>query len=268
MDNCVPNISVIMSVLNGEEYMDRGIQSIINQTYTDWEFIICDDGSTDNTWNILQEYAKKDKRIIPIRNEKNYGLAYSLNKCIQKSKCEILARQDADDESLLNRFELQYSYIIEHPEFAIVGTSWNNISDDGCWKTMPIKYPEIKDLLWDGGFMHPSWMMRKSMLKKVDYYTVSDNTIRDQDYHLVLKLYGAGMKMCNMQAVLYNYTNNSGTFARTKNWKRVKGLMWIRFDGFRQNKLPIWCYVYVLKPLVKNLLPTFLTKRYYLRNKK
>ena len=267
MNNITPKISVIMSVLNGASYMDKGIQSIVNQTFIDWEFIICDDGSTDHTWDILQDYAKKDQRIIPIRNDANKGLAYSLNKCIEKAKSEILARQDADDESELNRFEIQYPFVIEHPEYAIVGTSWNNISDDGCWQTIPIKSPNIKDLLWDGGFMHPSWMMRKSMLQKVGYYTVSENTRRDQDYHLVLKIYGAGMKMCNMNDVLYNYTNDNSTFARTKNWRRVKGLMWIRFDGYRRNKLPFWCYIYVMKPFVKNLLPTAITKRYYLRNK-
>lgn len=263
-----PKISVIMSVLNGESYMEKGIESIIKQTFDDWEFIICDDGSTDNTWKILQDYAGRDKRIIPIKNDSNRGLAYSLNRCIEKAKSEILARQDADDESLLNRFAIQYPFILAHPEYAIVGTSWNNIDDEGKrWITTPIENPVIRDLLWDGGFMHPSWMMRKSMIKKVGYYTVSENTKRDQDYHLVLKIYGAGMKMHNMPNVLYNYTNDSRTFARTKNWKRVKGLMWIRFDGYRRNKIPFWGYIYVLKPLVKNILPVAITKRYYMRNR-
>ena len=89
MNNITPKISVIMSVLNGASYMDKGIQSIVNQTFTDWEFIICDDGSTDNTWDILQDYAKKDQRIIPIRNDANKGLAYSLNKCIDKAKVKF-----------------------------------------------------------------------------------------------------------------------------------------------------------------------------------
>ena len=267
--NNEPKISVIMSIFNGETYMKKGIDSIINQTFTDWEFVICDDGSSDNTWAILQNYAMKDSRIIPIKNDENRGLAYSLNKCIEKSKSEILARQDADDESLINRFEVQYSFVMRHSEYAIVGTGWNNIGDNGeCWETTPIQNPKINDLLWDGGFMHPSWMMRKSMIKQVGYYTANENTRRDQDYHLVLKLYSLGMKIYNMEDILYNYTNDKETFARTKNWKRVKGLMWIRYDGYRRNKLPWWCYAYVLKPLIKNLLPTVITQKYYLRNKK
>ena len=270
MDNTqIPKISVIMSVLNGESYMSKGIDSIIAQTFTDWEFIICDDGSTDKTWNILQEYALKDNRIKVLKNDHNRGLAYSLNKCIEQSKSNILARQDADDESVPNRFEVQYPFVIKHPEYAIVGTSWYNLDSDGSrWITYPKSNPNIKDLLWDGGFMHPSWMMRKNQLEKVGYYTTGEYTRRDQDYHLVLKIYGAGMQMFNMQDLLYTYTNDSGTFARTKNWKRVKGLMWIRYDGYKRNRVPFWDYIFVLKPFLKNILPTAITKKYYLRNKK
>ena len=264
----VPKISVIMSVLNGELYMNRGIESIINQTFTDWEFIICDDGSTDNTWKILQEYAVKDSRIIPIKNDCNQGLAYSLNRCIEIAKSEILARQDADDESAVNRFEIQYPFVIGHPEYAIVGTAWYNVDEENNkWLTTPIEKPRVKDLIWDGGFMHPSWMMRKELLKKVGFYTTGSLTLRDQDYHLVMKIYGAGMKMYNLSTPLYYYANNTETFSRTKNWKRVKGLMWIRWDGYRRNHLPFWVYIVVFKPLIKNLLPTCITKRYYMRNR-
>lgn len=264
-----PKISIVMGVYNGEKYMDTGIQSIINQTFQDWEFIICDDGSTDGTYEKLLQYAMRDDRIKIIRNAKNQGLAYSLNNAILHTKSNILARQDADDRSELNRFELQYPFVCEHPEYAIVGTAWNNIDASGnLWITMPKEKPLAKDLIWDGGFMHPSWMMRKDMLEKVGFYTVSDNTKRDQDYHLVMKLYGAGMKMYNIQIPLYNYTNDSATFSRTKNKKLVKGLMWIRWDGYRRNKFPVWDYVFVLKPLLKNILPTSITRAYYLRGMK
>jgi len=265
----LPLISVVMGVYNGASYLHKGIDSILNQTFRDWELIICDDGSTDQTWKELQAYAQKDRRIRILRNETNQGLAYSLNKAIAHAQSNILARQDADDTSEPNRFEVQYAFVKEHPEYAIVGTSWNNIDENGdIWVTHPLEKPVAKNLIWDGGFMHPSWMMRKDRLEKVGFYTVSENTRRDQDYHLVMKLYGAGMKMCNMREVLYNYTNDSGTFARTKSWKRVKGLMWIRWDGYRRNKLPLWSYLVVLKPLVKNLLPAGITKKFYLRNKK
>ena len=262
-----PLISVIMSVKNGEKCIDKSVQSILNQSFGDFEFIICDDGSTDDTYKILQRYAKQDSRVIVLRNESNGGLAYSLNRCIDVARSNILARQDADDWSDTNRFEVQYPFVMNHPEYAIVGTSWNNVNNAGDeWPYFPQKEPCAKDLIWDGGFMHPSWMMRKDMLKKVDYYTEGPFTMRDQDYHMVLKLYGAGMKIYNMDELLYFYRNDETTFGRTKNWKRVKGLMWIRFDGYRRNHFPVWTYIVVLKPLIKNLLPTFITKWYYLRN--
>lgn len=268
MSSIAPKISVIMSVLNGDKYMKKGIDSILNQTFKDFEFIICDDGSTDETWSILEEYSLKDHRIIPIKNEVNKGLAYSLNRCIEISKSNILARQDADDESDSRRFEIQYPYIVSHPEFAIVGTSWWNVDADGAkWKYRPKTDPVVKDLIWDGGFMHPSWMMYKSEISKVGCYTEGELTRRDQDYHLVLKLYGAGMRMHNMPELLYYYTKDENAFKRTKGWKRVKGLMWIRWDGYRRNKLPMWVYILVFKPFFKNALPEFITKWYYSRNR-
>lgn len=261
----IPAISVVMSVYNGEKYLEKGISSIVNQTFTDWELIVCDDGSADNTYELLKQFAQRDERIRVIRNEHNSGLAYSLNRAISIARSNILARQDADDESAPNRFEVQYPYVIEHPEYAIVGTAWYNVSDERQWVTLPLEEPTAMQMLWVGSFMHPSWMMRKDQLEKVGFYTAGKYTMRDQDYHLAMKLLGAGMKMYNMQTPLYYYTNDSSTFNRTKNWKRVKGLMWIRFDSYKRNHFPIWAYVAVLKPLVKNLLPAALTKAYYFR---
>lgn len=265
----MPAISVIMSVLNGEQYLYKGVESIINQTFTDWEFIICDDGSTDRTYEMLLEYANKDDRIKIIKNDSNRGLAYSLNRCIEIARSNILARQDADDESDLHRFEVQYPYVMDHPEYAIVGTSFYTIDSNKNKKLFVMsEEPKAMDMLWVGKFMHPTWMMRKDLLEEVNYYTANKYTMRDQDYHLVMKILSKGMVLHNMEKPLYYYTNDDNTFNRTKNWKRVGGLMWIRFDSFRRNRLPFWTYVFVLKPLVKHLLPTSLTKAFYFRKRK
>ena len=263
----IPKISVVMSVYNGEEYLEKGVNSILYQTFSDFEFIICDDCSTDGTYNKLKKIASKDSRVILIHNETNCGLAFSLNKCILMSKSNILARQDADDESVLTRFEKQYDYVIKHPEYAIVGTSYYSVRDKEETKVYPKENPLAKDLIWDGGFMHPSWMMRKDMLQKVGFYTATKMTRRDQDYHLVMKLYGAGMIMHNMQELLYRYTNDIHTYNRTRNLYSVKGLMWIRWDGYRRNNFPCFVYIVCLKPLIKNILPNFLMKKYYYRKK-
>lgn len=266
MQTAVPAISVIMSVKNGSKALHLSISSILEQTFKDFEFIICDDGSTDETLTILNNYQRKDHRIVILHNEQSKGLAYSLNRCIKVAKSNILARQDADDYSAPDRFEKQYRFVMEHPEYAIVGTCWYNVCTDG--EKYPVNVPQeptARNQVQGGLYMHPSWMMRKCDLEKVGYYTVNKYTIRSQDYHLVMKMLGAGMKIYNMPERLYYYKVDENTINRSLNWSRVKGLMWIRWDSYKRNHFPLWCYIYVLKPLVTNLLPRKFMKAYYNR---
>ena len=263
--NNTPLISVIMSVKNGESTLQRSIDSIKAQTLKNWEFIICDDGSTDNTFHILEQNARDDNRIQILHNEQSCGLAFSLNRCIEVAKSNILARQDADDSSQPNRFEIQYEFVMCHPEYAIVGTSWNNVDENGKKMSVihPMKEPTALDQVKGGSYMHPSWMMRKDQIAKVGFYTANKYTMRNQDYHLVMKVLGERMRLYNMDEVLYNYTADDNMIKRTRDFKRVKGLMWIQWDSYKRNRLPIWCYVFVLKPLIVHLIPSFVMMRYH-----
>lgn len=253
----MPKISILMSVKNGSSDLQKSIDSILKQSFQNFEFIICDDGSTDNTLSILNEYKEKDNRIVVLHNETSQGLAFSLNRCIEISKSNILARQDADDFSEPERLEKQYEFVLEHPEYAIVGTSYYKVDNTGnrLKECFPTKCPTALEQVQGGHYMHPSWMMRKDMLQKVGFYTVNKYTMRSQDYHLVMKLLGAGYSIYNMQELLYDYTIDEKTMMRSRNWKRVKGLMWIRWDAYRRNHLPLWCYIYVFKPVITNLIP-------------
>lgn len=260
----VPQISVIMSVKNGADCLDKSIQSILNQTLTDFEFIICDDGSTDKTMEVLMNYMESDKRIKVLQNTQSMGLAYSLNRCIEESRSDIIARQDADDASDITRLEKQYAFVQSHPEYAIVGTCWYNVLENGVKHPVDVpREPSARDQMQRGLYMHPSWMMRKSNLEKVGFYTVNKYTMRSQDYHLVMKVLGAGMKLYNMPEKLYYYTVDSETVKRSLNWSRVRGLMWIRWDSYKRNHFPLWCYVYVLKPLITNLIPRRIMRAHY-----
>lgn len=263
-----PLISVIMSVRNGESTLDESIGSILNQTIQEWEFIVCDDGSSDNTYKMLLEYASSDSRFIILRNQESMGLAYSLNRCIEVSRSNILARQDADDTSTYDRFEKQYPFVLTHPEYAIVGTSWNNVDGNGhiLCQLHPLLQPTAKEQAKGGSFMHPSWMMRKDQIAKVGYYTANKYTLRNQDYHLVMKVLAEGMALFNMPDILYNYTADEKMLKRTRDIKKVKGLMWIAWDSFRRNHLPFYYYIYVLKPLVVHMIPEGLMNRYHKRN--
>jgi glycosyltransferase involved in cell wall biosynthesis len=124
-----PKLSVIMSVHNGEKYLREAIESILNQTFTDFKFIIINDGSTDNSLAIIRSY--DDKRIRILNNGTNIGLTKSLNKALKQAKGKYIARQDADDVSLPDRFEAQLKYFVQYPEVALLGTSTYIINQEG-----------------------------------------------------------------------------------------------------------------------------------------
>ncbi len=161
----VPRISVLMTAYNTELYIAEAIESILNQTYTDFEFIIINDGSTDNTASIIKKYADSDQRIIFVDNKENQGLIAVLNQGLDMARGEFIARMDADDKSLPQRFEKQIAYLDAHPDVGVLGTlihGFDKIDAPG------IQIPVITamDLLEKNYIAHPSVMIRKELLDK------------------------------------------------------------------------------------------------------
>ena len=175
-----------MSVHNGEKYLREAIESILNQTFTDFEFIIVNDGSTDDSLEIIQSY--NDERIKIINNEKNIGLTKSLNKALKAARGEYIARQDADDISLPNRFEEQVKYFEEHPETALLGTNNYFIDEKGkiVGKRIVLAKPGIKDLFEENHFNHGSTMFKKEVIDKLGGY--NELIKYSQDYELWLRI--------------------------------------------------------------------------------
>ncbi len=124
-----PKITVLMSAYNAEKYLAEALESIMNQTYQDFELVIVNDGSTDKTEAIIQEYATKDKRIVVINNSVNQGLTKSLNLGLAQARGEYVARLDADDVAWPERLAKQYQFMESHPELALIG-SWAEIIDE------------------------------------------------------------------------------------------------------------------------------------------
>ena len=179
-----PTISVIMSVYNDSKYLEKSIESILNQTYNDFEFIICNDCSSDDSLSIIEKYAMLDKRIVIINNQDNLGLATSLNKCLDIAKGEFIARMDSDDISLPNRFKEELDFLKTHSEIAVVGCKCNVIDDLGeKRKEFLIHEGEVTllDAIKKTQIIHPTVMMRKSALLKVSGYTVDEKTQRAED---------------------------------------------------------------------------------------
>src|SRR3989344_7621924 len=183
-------ISVIMSVFNNEEYLNESIESIILQTYKNFEFIIVDDASTDQTSGILKEWLSKDRRIKVITNKENMGLTKSLNRAIQIAGGEYIARQDGDDVSLPERFEKQIEFFQKNPEIKILGTFGYIIDKQGDIlgkEILSTSFQTIKkEFIKRNPLMHTSVMIKKEVIDKVGGYDETFKT--SQDYELWSRL--------------------------------------------------------------------------------
>jgi glycosyltransferase involved in cell wall biosynthesis len=182
----LPTVSVVMSVHNGEKYLREAVDSILNQTFRDFDFIIIDDGSTDRSKEILEKYATKDSRVHLISRE-NRGVPKSLNEGIALAQGELIAIMDADDISLPNRFARQIAYLRDHPQVAVVGSSVIYINTRGqklFVRHMPENHAEIcqAHLMGYGGMIfHPSAILKRSALDFVGGYDKSFRYASDYD---------------------------------------------------------------------------------------
>jgi glycosyltransferase involved in cell wall biosynthesis len=206
----MPTVSVIMSVYNEEATIAEAIESIIVQTYTNWELIIVNDCSTDSSPEIVRRYARKQDRIRILENEHRLGLAASLNKGIKAARGEYIARMDGDDFSYRERLEKQATFMIDNPVVDVLGAGAELI--DGNGKTLAnVNLPETHDELSADihrfcPFFHPSVIMRREFLKRSGGY--NERLRRGQDFDL-------WSRMCrkatfhNLQEPLIRYQTNS-----------------------------------------------------------
>lgn len=254
----MPEISVIMGVYNCKNFalLKKSIESIIDQTYTDWEFIICDDGSTNETRKELETLAQLDPRIRIIGYEKNRGLSSALNECLKYAKGTFIAREDDDDYSDSHRFEKQINFIRSHPEYAIVGTNAAVINQSGEWGQYVVpEKPLKKDFLWNSPFLHPSILIRKSALESVNGYGTSAAVTRVEDYDLFMRLYSKGFAGYNIQEKLYNYWILNDPNVNYRPMKVRINEMKVRYKGFKSMGILLIGIPYVLKPVILGLVP-------------
>ena len=174
-----------MSIYNGEKYLREAIESILNQTLPDFEFIIVNDASTDGSLEIIQSY--DDRRIRIINNKTNIGLTRSLNIAIEQAQGKLIARQDADDISLPNRLEEQFRYFKQHPETALLGTSIYIIDEDGERQGKRILSDDPSRNNFQGAwFAHGSAMLKTEIVRKLGGY--NELYRYSQDFELWLKI--------------------------------------------------------------------------------
>lgn len=217
-----PAISVLMPAYNAEKYITLAIESVLGQTFKDFEFVIVDDSSTDNTWPIIQKFAEKDKRIVPVRNKENLKIAKTLNAGIKLAKGKYIARMDADDWSYPDRLEKQHHFMEEHPEVGIMGGTMVIINEVGKVVGERRYYTQDdeirKNIFKFSPFCHPVVMIRKSVLEKSGLYDPRYKS--SEDYELYFRI-GRHAKFANLEDKLTKYRTLPGSLT-TGRLKRVE----------------------------------------------
>lgn len=205
-----PLVTVLLPVYNGAEYVKEAIDSILNQTFTDFELLIIDDGSTDNSVEIVEAYM--DNRIRLVKNEKNLGLTPTFNKGVDMIDTKYTARMDADDISNPTRFEKQVAYLEAHPNVAMVDALNVFIDKDG--KIMDRVFngihteKELRDSLPNDNLIsHPTMMIRTDIYKKYKY-----RLIQFEDYDLWLRLANDGHVIHRINEVLLKYRIHGNSY--------------------------------------------------------
>lgn len=252
-------ISVIMGIFNCASTLPDAINSILKQTVTDWELILCDDGSKDNTLQVALEFERiYPDKIVVLINEKNIGLNATLNKCLKVAKGKYIARMDGDDICDPDRFKEELEVLERESDISIVSTDMNFFDESGVWgKISHPEYPNESDFLMGSPFCHAPCMVRKEAYTAVHGYSVDSKLLRVEDYHLWFKMYKAGFKGKNIHKALYSMRDDQNAYRRRKFKYRINEA-YVKFLAVRDLKLPMWGYVFVLRPIVVGLLPGFL----------
>lgn len=236
----VPRVSVVMPAYNAREYLREAIEGVLNQTFKDFEFLIIDDGSTDDTVAIIRSY--RDPRIV-LHQRRHNGLIDTLNYGIKVARGEYIARMDTDDVSEPQRFELQVKFLDEHFDHALVGTTTQIIDTKGRTVDIsaePLRHEEIvQALLVRNALAHGSVMMRKSAVRRVGGYNAT--AIHAEDYDLWVRISEVG-KLANLPQALFKWRLNPAGVSITKSKvqrqtvERIKERQWREL--FRQGTFP------------------------------
>jgi len=253
-------ISVIIACYNAELYIDECLDSIITQSYSNIEIIICDDASTDGSYSILEKWKIKDSRIILLRNEKNLFQATSRNSCINLAKGKYILIHDIDDLSAGNRIEVLLSNLLKN-NVSFVSSSMATIDDQGKVSYDKIlkhkKWPNKYDFLWNVPFNHPATLFLTDEINKVNGYRVDKETKRGEDYDMFMRLYSIGAKGMNVDEPLYLYRLDSDNYKRRTFTARIDECK-IRYKGFKKLNILIIGFPFVFKPLLVHFTKRFI----------
>ena len=232
-----PLISVILPFLNGGPAFELALRSILRQTYTNWELLLCDDGSTDGSLELARSL--KDSRVVVWSDGATRGLAARLNECIERSRGELIARMDADDVSYPDRLRLQCEFLQEHGDVDVVGCPMLICGEDGSplgKRMAPLDHAGIvANPALGFGLAHPTWMARASWYREFPYDAAA---LRFEDAELLYRAYGRS-RFANVPGLLYGYREMRGGFR-----KRLKTRLGrVRYLNARKRELGTGLFV-------------------------
>lgn len=244
-----------MGVYNCAKTLPQAVAAIQNQTYSNWELILCDDGSTDNTYEIAQRLAASDARLVLLRNVQNLGLNQTLNNCLAVATGEYIARMDGDDDCLPDRFEKQIDVLEKYSEFQITSTPMILFDENGEWgQTSLPEFPTPANIVEGTAICHAPVMLRKDCIDEVGGYTVDKRMLRVEDVNLWIKLYAAGYRCYNIQQPLYRMRNDQDALNRRKYIYRVNST-YVRLQGCKLLHLGPKSYLKAFIPMINGLIP-------------
>jgi len=259
-----PRISVLMGVYYRREdtaLLRRSVESILSQSLNDFEFLICDDGSIDPAKLLLEDYARRDRRIRLIRPGDKLDLASKLNACLRQAGGVYIARMDDDDYSHPERFKKELDVLEKKPEVAFVGCNVRLCVDgkSAGERVLPAE-PGIRDFYFVQPYIHPSLMFRREVLEAVGGYSEDPRQRLCEDYDLLLRLCARGFRGENIQETLLDYSipaSAKGNRNMIHRWNETV----TRYARFRELGVFPGALAYVIKPLAVGLIPERILKR-------
>lgn len=249
-----------MGIYNCENTLEEAVQCIRNQTYSNWELIMCDDCSTDNTLKIAQRLTNIDERIKVIKNDKNLTLAPTLNKCLKLAKGKYIARMDGDDICSNDRFEKELNFLENNSEYALVSCNMDLFDKDGIYKTIfYLSKPSKQDFIKTSQFCHAGCMLRTEVMKRLGGYSEALNKQRVEDYDLWVRLYANNFKGYNLQESLYAMRDDRNALHRRTLKNRINESR-VKLEICKNFNLSFKYYIWIIAPILKWIIPSFFYK--------
>lgn len=265
----MPRISVLMGIYNCASTLQEALDSLYAQTYQDFEIILCDDGSKDNTYQVAYENQLKHPNIVLLKNPHNMGLNQTLNNCLAVAKGEYCARMDGDDVCDPTRFEKEINFLDTHPEYAIVSAPIVYFDEEGIFRYAKWKEgePSLDKFNYGPPHPHAPCMVRTEAYRAVGGYTVDKHLLRMEDYNLWMKMYAAGYKGYNLKEFLYSMRDDRNACSRRTLRNRINGVH-AHYLAYKTLHLSFFKFLrYAVLNIAKGVMPMSMYMYFHKRRK-